>query len=604
MLTFSHHLGNGMSCSLCTQQTGYRQTGSNMMRYNGPFLKAVPFCSYKGDQWKWRDCYASSSVKKCHMWIERNTGTPLRLRRPLTTRSGSRDSWTDWSDSQDVPQIDTSLGPGGNGAQQAALGSALADLAASLRSDMTMEEEAKEASRRADDRMMYEPKERVFLVGAALKSQQKKAQDSNSIGYGIIESLEELGRLAETAGLEVVGYTYQLLDDPNPRTYVGTGKVGEIAKAIEETGAETVLFDDELSPGQMRNLERALGKGVRLCDRTALILDIFSQRAATREGKLQVELAQAEYQLPRLTRMWSHLERQSGGASGQVKGMGEKQIEVDRRLLRNQAAKLRRQIEEVRGHRKAYRDRRASAPIPVIALVGYTNAGKSSLLNTLTNAGVLAEDKLFATLDPTTRRVIMPGGQEILFSDTVGFIQKLPTQLVAAFRATLEEITDATLLLHVVDASHPSAAAQVDAVNKVLDQLEVRNIPSLTVWNKIDACANPEAVLSVAARRKETVCVSAIKPYGMDDLLDAILEKLQKAMMMIHMTVQIPYTQGDLVDEIYRSGVVLQEDFTEKGTVMHVNVPPHIAGKLESLQIVYNFDEKSLAMQVGEDDEI
>ena len=571
-----------------------------MMRRHGSFVKTVQCFSYRGDPWKLRHSYASGRVEKSRILTERDT--PLRLRRLLTTRSGSGDSWTDWSDSQEVPQIDTGLGSGGNGTQQAALGSALADLAASLRSDMTMEEEAKEASRRADERMMYEPKERVFLVGAALKSQQKKAQDSNSIGYGIIESLEELGRLAETAGLEVVGYTYQLLDDPNPRTYVGTGKVGEIAKAIEETGAETVLFDDELSPGQMRNLERALGKGVRLCDRTALILDIFSQRAATREGKLQVELAQAEYQLPRLTKMWSHLERQSGG--GQVKGMGEKQIEVDRRLLRNQAAKLRRQIEEVRGHRKAYRDRRASAPIPVIALVGYTNAGKSSLLNTLTNAGVLAEDKLFATLDPTTRRVIMPGGQEILFSDTVGFIQKLPTQLVAAFRATLEEIKDATLLLHVVDASHPSAAAQVDAVNKVLDQLEVRNIPSLTVWNKIDACANPEAVLSVAARRKETVCVSAIKPYGMDDLLDAILEKLQKAMMMIHMTVQIPYTQGDLVDEIYRSGVVLQEDFTEKGTVMHVNVPPHIAGKLESLQIVYNFDEKSLSMQVGEDGEM
>lgn len=224
-------------------------------------------------------------------------------------------------------------------------------------------------------------KEKVYLVGAALKSEQR----ANSIGYGVHESLEELGRLADTAGLEVVGQTYQLLDDLNPRTYVGTGKVAEIAEAIQQTGAETVLFDDELSPGQMRNLERALGKHVRLCDRTALILDIFSQRAATREGKLQVELAQAEYQLPRLTRMWSHLERQSGG--GQVKGMGEKQIEVDRRLLRNQAAKLRRQIEEVRGHRKAYRDRRAAAPIPVVALVGYTNAGKSTLLNVLTDAG-------------------------------------------------------------------------------------------------------------------------------------------------------------------------------------------------------------------------
>lgn len=503
--------------------------------------------------------------------------------------SPRQDSWEDWSDGPDVPRIDHAkddIKSGSAGAVSSEDRFALADLAESIRGSMSVEEEAAEARRRKelsldgikDDIYPKGAREKVFLVGAALKSAQKKS----SIGYGIVESLEELGRLAETAGLEVVGYTYQLLDDPNPRTYVGTGKVGEIAQAVEDTGAETVVFDDELSPGQMRNLEKALGKNIRLCDRTALILDIFSQRAATREGKLQVELAQAEYQLPRLTRMWSHLERQAGGASGQVKGMGEKQIEVDRRLLRNQAAKLRRQIEEVRGHRKAYRDRRAAAPIPVIALVGYTNAGKSSLLNTLTHAGVLAEDKLFATLDPTTRRVIMPGGQEVLFSDTVGFIQKLPTQLVAAFRATLEEIKDATLLLHIVDASHPSAAAQVDAVNSVLEDLEVKNVPSLTVWNKIDACANPEAVMNVASKRQGTVCISATENIGMGDLMDAIMEKLQKA--MIPMSVRIPYSKGDLVDEIYRAGVVLREEFSEEGTIMHVHVPPHIAGRLEEYQ--------------------
>jgi len=228
------------------------------------------------------------------------------------------------------------------------------------------------------------PKERAFLVGAALKSDQRPGR----IGYGILESLEELGRLAESAGLEVVGHTHQLLDEPNARTYIGTGKVAEIAAALERTSAEIVIFDDELSSGQLRNLEKAFGgAGVRLCDRTSLILDIFSQRAASREGKLQVELAQAEYQIPRLTRMWSHLERQAGGAAGRTKGMGEKQIEVDRRLLRSRAAKLRKDIEDVRTHRKAYRDRRAAAPIPVVALVGYTNAGKSTLLNTLTDAG-------------------------------------------------------------------------------------------------------------------------------------------------------------------------------------------------------------------------
>ena len=251
----------------------------------------------------------------------------------------------------------------------------------------TEEQEAAEAARSGpsnDGTGGWEPpRERAYLVGAALKADQRAGR----IGYGVLESLEELGRLADTAGLEVVGHTHQLLDERNPRTYVGTGKVAEIAAAVERTGAETVIFDDELSPGQLRNLERALGGEVRLCDRTALILDIFSQRAATREGKLQVELAQAEYQLPRLTKMWSHLERQSGGSSGRVRGMGEKQIEIDRRLLRNQAARLRKDIEEVRTHRKAYRDRRAAAPIPVVALVGYTNAGKSTLLNTLTNAG-------------------------------------------------------------------------------------------------------------------------------------------------------------------------------------------------------------------------
>jgi len=394
---------------------------------------------------------------------------PQRQSQSQPQDDDDNDGWLDWSDAQADVDVDA--------VRQPATAPPLSELASSLVSgsngvsSLSYDYEYDE----------YDSRERVFLVAAALK---RAPNSKTGHQYSILESLEELGRLAETAGLEVVGYTYQMLDELNPRTYVNTGKVGEIAKAIADTGAQTVLFDDELSPGQMRNLERALGKlGVRLCDRTALILDIFSQRARTREGKLQVELAQADYQLPRLTKMWSHLERQGGG--GQVKGMGEKQIEVDRRLLRNQAARLRRQLEDIRGHRKGYRDRRAAAPIPVVALVGYTNAGKSSLLNTLTNAGVLAEDQLFATLDPTTRRVLLPGGQEVLFSDTVGFIQRLPTQLIAAFRATLEEIKDASLLLHVVDASHPNAAAQVDAVNKVLDELEVQNIPTLTVWNKL-----------------------------------------------------------------------------------------------------------------------
>jgi hypothetical protein len=276
---------------------------------------------------------------------------PLQKRRrpglPVASSSlPPRDPWESWEDAPDVPTISsTSESDDEQSNSPPSWTADLSQLADSLRGDLSVEAEAAEAlATRWMEDGSGPPAERAFLVGAALKTDQRQ----NKIGYDLLESLSELGRLAESAGLEVVGHTHQLLDEPNPRTYVGAGKVAEIATAVARTGAETVIFDDELSPGQLRNLERALGGEVRLCDRTALILDLFSQRAATREGQLQVELAQVEYQLPRLTRMWSHLERQTGGAAGQVKGMGEKQIEVDRRLLRGKAAKLRRDIEEVR----------------------------------------------------------------------------------------------------------------------------------------------------------------------------------------------------------------------------------------------------------------
>jgi GTP-binding protein HflX len=505
-----------------------------------------------------------------------------------TAHSGSSDdAWESWSDAPDTELVSDVSASDDSWIED------LGALASSLRSELSQEQEAVDAEARASFIEGIVPRERAYLVGAALKSAQRPGR----IGYGILESLEELGRLADTAGLEVVGHTHQLLDDPNPRTYIGTGKVAEIVAAVQRTGAETVIFDDELSPGQLRNLDRALGGECRLCDRTALILDIFSQRAASREGKLQVELAQVEYQIPRLTKMWAHLERQSG--SGQVKGMGEKQIEIDRRLLRNRAARLRRDIEEVRTHRKAYRDRRASTPIPVVALVGYTNAGKSTLLNTLTNAGVLAEDQLFATLDPTTRRVNLPGGKEVLLSDTVGFIQKLPTQLVAAFNATLEEIKDAALLLHVVDASHTSAAAQVDAVNKVLKDLGVINVPTLTVWNKLDACADPEAVAAVASRREGTVVVSGLSGEGVENLLGAVSTRLQNSMQVVR--VLIPYAQGDLVEEIHRCGVVDEMEYTEGGALMQAHVPPNLASKLEPLFVTSSAAEGVFGQQRAED---
>lgn len=476
----------------------------------------------------------------------------------IASSGGEDDVWVSWSDNPHIPEVPAS-------------------------NNFDWREELKSfAAGRQDtdsDNGAFDPNapERAFLVGVQLKGSAKRHEHSLSA------SLEELGRLAETAGLEVVGSTYQSLESPNPRTYIGTGKIVELCAAVASTGAETVIFDDELTPSQLRNLERALGGGeVRLCDRTALVLDVFSQRAATREGQLQVALAQVEYQIPRLTRMWSHLERQSG--SGQVKGMGEKQIEVDRRLLRNRAARLRKEIEEVRTHRKAYRERRASTPIPVIALVGYTNAGKSSLLNALTDAGVLAEDKLFATLDPTTRRLDLPAGQEALITDTVGFIQKLPTELIAAFRATLEEISEATLLLHVVDASSEAAAAQVDAVNKVLDEVigPAKDIPTLTVWNKVDACADPDMVAAVAEAREGTIPVSALCGTGIPSLLHAISKKLQE--QMVEITCLIPYSRGDLLEECHRCGSVLETEYSENGTLLRAKVPLSIASRVRDLR--------------------
>lgn len=431
------------------------------------------------------------------------------------------------------------------------------------------------ASDDKDEEFWSEDRERVFLVGAWLKNDRKR------FGYSPEESLEELGRLADTAGLKVVGSSFQLLESPNNATYIGSGKVAEVARAVRELKVETVIFDDELSPGQQRNLERQLGggeqePGVNVADRTALILDIFSQRAQTREGKLQVELAQVEYQLPRLTRMWTHLDRVGGG--GQVKGTGEKQIETDKRLLRDKAAQLKRELESVRTHRRNYRNRRSQTPIPVVALVGYTNAGKSTLLNTLTNAGVLAEDKLFATLDPTTRKVRLARGTEVLVSDTVGFIQKLPTQLVAAFRATLEEIQDAGVILHVVDISHPNAAAQCRAVLKVLDELQTPDIPIITAWNKVDACADPESLRAIARQRQDTVCVSGKTGEGLEELLSLIGTSLEHSMTEVE--VLLPYIAGDLLDDIHTAGSVRSTEYRPDGSLVTALVPRSLLGRL------------------------
>ncbi|XP_015697708.2 GTPase HflX [Oryza brachyantha] len=413
--------------------------------------------------------------------------------------------------------------------------------------------------------------EKAYLVGVECK------RTGGSI-FSIEESLEELEQLVDTAGLMVVGSTYQKLSTPNPRTYIGSGKVAEIKSAIHSLDVETVIFDDELSPGQLRNLEKSFGGGVRVCDRTALILDIFNQRAATHEAALQVTLAQMEYQLPRLTKMWTHLERQSGG---QVKGMGEKQIEVDKRILRTQISALKKELESVRKHRKLYRNRRQSVPIPVVSLVGYTNAGKSTLLNRLTGADVLAEDKLFATLDPTTRRVLMKNGTEFLLTDTVGFIQKLPTMLVAAFRATLEEISESSVIVHLVDISHPLAQEQIDAVDKVLKELDIESIPKLVVWNKID---NTDDTLRVKeeAEKQGIIWISAINGDGLEDFCNAIQAKLKDSLVPIEAFV--PYDKGELLSDIHKVGMVEKTEYMENGTFVKAHVPLPLARLLTPLR--------------------
>jgi len=340
--------------------------------------------------------------------------------------------------------------------------------------------------------------------------------------------LEELALLAVTAGAEVLGALVQRLQKPTPAYYLGKGKVNELADLKRDVGYDVVIFDDELSPTQQRNLEQALE--VKVIDRTALILDIFAKRARTHEGRLQVELAQHQYLLPRLPGQWSHLERLGGGIG--TRGPGEAQLETDRRLIRQKIHRLQREIEEIRKHRALYRRQRAQRGIPVAAIIGYTNAGKSTLLNSLSNADVLVEDKLFATLDPTTRRLALPNKEEVLISDTVGFIQKLPTMVIAAFRATLEELAEAALFVHVVDITHHNAIEQSMAVEETLTELGLSEKPRITVLNKVDLFASSEEdigefVSSMKADSQETVLISAAKGWGLDRLLERIAEKLR-----------------------------------------------------------------------------
>ncbi len=385
--------------------------------------------------------------------------------------------------------------------------------------------------------------------------------------WNIDETMRELAQLAETAGAVTVAEMVQKRPKPDSASYVGKGKAEEIRLIAMESEAELVIFNDELSPTQTRNLEKLTG--VRVVDRTALILDIFAQRARTSEGKLQVELAQLSYLLPRLTGHGEQLSRLAGGIG--TRGPGETKLEVDRRTIRRRIADLKKEIEEIKKHRSLHRQARQSVPLPLVTLVGYTNAGKSTLLNSLTAAGVFTEDKLFATLDPTTRRVKLPGGRVFLLTDTVGFIQKLPHHLVASFRATLEEVLEADLLLHVVDTSHPQAAEQMEAVEKILRELGASSLPLLVVFNKMDLPESHPALQSLSMGYHEFTVVSAQNRQGLDSLLSHVDEMLREN--YVHLELRLPYGHESQLNTIRRYGKIENIEYLPDGALVKAVLP-------------------------------
>ena len=403
----------------------------------------------------------------------------------------------------------------------------------------------------------------------------------------IEDSLQELELLSKTAGLEVVGIESQTLSRPNPATFIGSGKVIEVKMLAESLKADVIIFDTELSPRNFRELEESFGNNIRVIDRTTLILDIFGQHAHTREGKLQVELAQYEYLLPRLTRAWSHLARQAGGGGGRtgssggvgLRGPGETQLEVDRRKIKTKISRLKEDLQKVRRHRQLHRKNRKSSQLPVVALVGYTNAGKSTILNLLTKANVLTANKLFATLDPTTRRLSLPSGNVVLLTDTVGFIQKLPTNLIAAFRATLEEISEADLLLHVIDIDHTNTIAQWNSVMKTLIDISAGNIPVLTVLNKIDKSEKHEEIKKRYPEYADGILISALKTIGIDHLLSEIDQILFEKYTKI--TAKIPYKNGKLISLFHQFGKIERIEHGVGSVLISGSIPGRMIADFE-----------------------
>jgi GTPase len=420
--------------------------------------------------------------------------------------------------------------------------------------------------------------ERVVLVGVWTDGTAEEAENS----------LAELAALAETAGSEVLDGVIQRRDKPDAATYIGSGKAKELRDIVASTGADTVVCDGELTPGQLIQLEDVVK--VKVVDRTALILDIFAQHAKSREGKAQVSLAQMQYMLPRLRGWGASLSRQmGGGGSGSsgggmaTRGPGETKIETDRRRIRERMAKLRREIADMKKGRETKRQERRRNQVPSVAIAGYTNAGKSSILNRLTGAGVLVENSLFATLDPTVRRAQTPSGRVYTLADTVGFVRHLPHHLVEAFRSTMEEVAEADLILHVVDGSHPEPETQLAAVREVIVSVEAQNVPEVVVINKADA-ADPLVLQRLLRREPHAIVVSARTGQGMDELLQLIDRELPRPAVEVHAL--IPYTRGDLVSRVHAEGEPISTEHTGEGTLLHAKVAAELAAELEKYTVV------------------
>ena len=407
-------------------------------------------------------------------------------------------------------------------------------------------------------------RERIVLVGVTAPNEDDEDTERH---------LDELALLVDTAGADAVARVVQRRSSPDPATYIGAGKVSELHGLCEALDADTVVFDDELSPAQQRNLEKALGRSA--IDRTAVILDIFGQNASSLEGKAQVELAQIRYRLPRLRGRGKQLSRQGGGI-GARQGGGETQLEVDRRRLLRRMHKLEADLRDIGRVRATQAKARERSRLHRVAIVGYTNAGKSTLLNRLTDAGVLVEDRLFATLDATTRRLQLPGGERVLLTDTVGFITKLPTQLVEAFKSTLEVVIDADLLVHVIDGSAAEPDANIDAVNTVLDEIGAIDVPQMLVVNKVDR--DPDGVKHVLADHPGSVAISALTGEGVDDMLRTLADRLRGLSQITEL--RIPFERGDVLAALHREGEVLVETATDDGMVVRARLDDISVSKL------------------------